>query len=121
MLGARGEHAVGLIYTLCYQIIDEHANVGLIACQNKWFSPYNLLMGIHSGHQPLPCSFLVARGTIYLACKEETSHQLGFQCVAKLGRIKKVILDSITWAIDMCIGQSRNMTQRCNLHIPRQR
>ena len=35
VLGARGEHAVGLVDALGHQVVDQHADVGLVASQDK--------------------------------------------------------------------------------------
>ena len=82
IFGTRGKHTIRLVYTLCYQIIDEYANVGFIAAEREGFAAMTRDVRIDTRHETLPRRLLIARGTIDLSGKKEAFDELRFQRMA---------------------------------------
>ena len=71
-LGARGEHAVGLVGALGDEVVDEDAGVGLGAVEReRRFAASRCQRGVDAGHQALAGGLLVAAGAVDLAGEVE--------------------------------------------------
>ena len=79
MLGARGEHAVGLGGAARGQVVDQYADVGLVAAGDPRGLALHLARGIDAGQQPLRGRFFVAGGAVDLAGEEQAFDCGGFQ------------------------------------------
>lgn len=62
VLGAAREHPIRLVRPLCHEVVDEHADVGLVAAHHKGFAPLDLEAGVSARDDALRGGFLVARG-----------------------------------------------------------
>ena len=120
VFGARGEHAIGLVYAFCYQVIDENADIGFVAAQGEGRISRATQGGIDTGHHTLAGRFLVARGTIYLTGEEKAFDLFRFERVVQLCRRKEVVFDGVARAINAQIAETRNLFQSFDLHMHRQ-
>ena len=71
VLGAAGEHAVGLGDAARDQVVDQHAEVGLVAARAPAGLAPRLQRGVDARQQPLRGRFLVAGRAVDLAGEEE--------------------------------------------------
>jgi hypothetical protein len=67
VLGAAGEHAVGLVGAAGDQVIDQHAEVGLVPARRPGLAPLHRQRRVGAGQQPLGGGLLVAGGAVDLA------------------------------------------------------
>ena len=86
ILGARGEHPVRLAADSArHQVVDHHADIGLVAPQNQRRFAANLKRRVDSRHQTLRARFLVAGRAVDLAGEEQPATSLvssdGCNCV----------------------------------------
>src|SRR4051812_1977772 len=96
MLGARGKHAIRLEASLRDQIVDEDADVRLVALKFKTALATNGERRIHPCDEPLCGCFFVTGRPVDLSGKEEPSHTLRLQPAGQLGRLDEVVLDGVT-------------------------
>ena len=74
VLGARGEHAVGLDHTLGGEVVDQHAEIGLGAVGDEiGRAPAGRQGGVDAGEQALGRRLLVAGGAVDLAGEEQAA------------------------------------------------
>ena len=71
IFGTGSKHAVGLVYALVDQVINQYTNVSLVAPKDKRILPFQLSMGINAGHQTLCSRLLISRGSIHLTSQEK--------------------------------------------------
>ena len=69
-LGARGEHAVGLVCAFRDQVINQYGGVGFRPVEDERGLARYLQSGINAGHDPLAGCFFVSAGAVNLAGKE---------------------------------------------------
>ena len=79
VFGARGKHAIRLLRAVADQVVDQHADIGLVATRRPWRFVPRSACGVEAGDQALSAGFLVAGGAVDLAGKEQTGDRLGFQ------------------------------------------
>src|SRR5688572_22355197 len=95
MLGTTGEHAIRLVRTLCYKVVDEHTDVGFLTAEDhRLFSPY-LPCCVHTGHQSLCGRFFISRRAIDLSGEKEILNFAGFERGKELGRRGKIVFDGV--------------------------
>ena len=121
VLGARGEHTIWLIYPLHHQVIYQDSDVCFVTLQDNLFEPVQLAVGIDTRHQTLRRSLLITRSAVDLTCEVESIHQLGLQRVAELCGWEVVVLYGVTWAIDVCLLQTLDLSQSLELNLLWQR
>ena len=103
VLGAAGEHPVGLFGSQGYQIIDENPDVGFGAIENHGRLLLEAPGGVDSGHEPLGGGLFVAAGAVGLAGDEQTAQALGFQGRSEIGGVEVVVLHRVAWAHDFSV------------------
>ena len=121
VFGARGEHAVGLVYSFGYQVVDQHSDVGFVAADHNGLLPCQCPVCIDSGHQTLCRRLFVPGRAIDLSGEVETCHPLGFERMVQLCGRKIVVFYGISRSVDVQIFESVDLMQRFPLHLPRQR
>ena len=121
ILCARGKHSVGLVDTLCHEIVDKHSNVCLIATKHKRLIATHSKRSIDSGYKPLPCCLFIASGTVNLTGKIEVREKFCSQGMIQLSRVEIIVFNCITWTVDLHISQRRNLVQGINLDLERKR
>ena len=79
VFGTAGEHAVRLVGALGDEIVDEDADVALVASDDQRRLLADLVHGVDTGKQALRRGFFVAGRAIDLAGEEEVFDLLGFE------------------------------------------
>ena len=72
VFGSGGKHAVWFVNSLCGEIIDEYADITLIAVHLECFVANTMQGCVDSGHGSLSSCFLIAGSSVHLSGKEET-------------------------------------------------
>ena len=126
VLGARGEHAVGLVRRLGHQVVDQHPDVGFVAAQDQLVTGAvrTAVQGqrrVDPCHQPLCGRLLVAGGAVHLAGEVEPAQMLALQRGAHLVGGKEVVLHGVAVARHLHLLQAAHGVQRRQLHLRRQR
>ena len=108
MLGAAGEHAVGLGGGLGDQVVDQDADVGLIAAEDEVGSAAcDVLGGVDAGDEALAGGFFVAAGAVDLAGEEQAARSCFVSSVARmLRRPDHVVFDGVAAAEDLGVLQA---------------
>ena len=81
-----------------HQIIDQDANIGLIAANDHGRLAFDLTRGIDPSDEALGGGFLITRGAIDLAGKEKAFDFFGLQGGVELGRGSEIVFHGIGWA-----------------------
>ena len=97
------------------QVVDQHANVGLIAAQDQRRLALDIARGIDPGDQALGGGLLVPRRAIDLPAVVQALDPLGRQRAVELSTGDRIVFDRITGAHDLCIAQGRDGAQRSDL------
>ena len=121
ILRAGGEHTVWLVNTLGDEVVDEDANIRLVARENERLFATNLADGIDSRNETLTGGLLVTRRAIDLPCHEEILENLAFEAMAELRRVEEIVFYGIARADDLHVFQTGNLLQRTELYIHGQR
>src|SRR5579864_557301 len=66
-LGPRGKHAVWLVGTLCYKVVDQNTYITIRARHYYWILAGQFTGGIDAGDETLTARFLVSGGSVDLA------------------------------------------------------
>src|SRR6266508_3985757 len=92
-----GKHPIGFRDAPSDQVINEDAQVCLVAPGPPWLPAPRLERSVDTGKQPLRRSFFVSGRTIDLTRKEQSPYRLRLQRSAEIPRIEVVVLDGIPW------------------------
>ena len=95
IFGAAGEHAVGLVDAAGDEIIDQHADVRLIAVEDERLAAGKSEGRIGAGHESLSGGFLVAGGAVDLTGEVQTGDVLRFERRLQLVGRSEVVLDGV--------------------------
>ena len=93
--GAGREHAVGLQTAGRRQVVDQHADVGLLARQDERALATHPTGRVDAGHDALRRGLLVAGRSVDLAGEKQPLHPLRLQAAAELGRLDEVVLHGV--------------------------
>ena len=121
IFGARGEHAVGLDGAVADQVVDQHADVRLVATRCPRLVAAYRSGCVEAGDQALCGRFLVAGGAVDLAGEVEPGHRFGFQRRLEAAWIEIVVLDRIARARDVRFFETADRAHQIELHVERQR
>ena len=86
VLGSRREHAVGFVHSLRYKIVDQHADVCLVALQHDRLLSLQAAVGVDARHKSLGGGLLIPGGAVYLTCKIQIVNEFGLQRVLQLNK-----------------------------------
>src|SRR5690606_37238930 len=117
VLGTGSEHTVGLGNSPCDQVVNQHANVGLVPPGIPAFQILGSTRCIQPCKQTLCCSFLVAGGSVDLPGKEQIPNRPGFQCGMHSTGIEVVVFDRVAGPHDCCVLQPPHRAQHRQLNI----
>src|SRR5680860_1465380 len=99
VLGAAGEHAIGLGDAAGDEVVDHHAEIAVGTGDTEaLLRARGHERGVDAGNKPLPRSFLIARGAVDLARQEQTRDRLGLQARVKLAWVHIVVFDGVARA-----------------------
>ena len=95
VLGAAGEHPVGLIGAFGDQVIDEYADIGFISskCEGCLFDA--VLVAVDACNKSLTCGLLVSGCPIDLTCEIEVAEVFGLKGMVQLGRREIIVFNSV--------------------------
>ena len=85
VFSSRGKHPVGFVDSFGHQVVNQHADIRLVAAKNKRLLLIKLEVRVDSGNYSLGSRFLISRGTVDLACKIQVLHVLEFESRLELG------------------------------------
>ena len=118
VLGAAGEHAIGLGDAARDEIVDHHAEIAVgardderIACARR------RARGIDAGKHPLPRCFLIAGGAVDLPGEKQPRHRLDLEARRQLARIDIVVFDGVAGTLHARLLQPRDGGEEGELHI----
>ena len=101
MLGAAGEHAVRLGRRLGDQVVDQHADVRLVAPQDEiGYAAGGVSGGVDAGDEALGGGLFVAAGAVDLPGEEQAGDLLRLQRRADLRRPDHVVFDRVAVAAE---------------------
>src|ERR1700690_506337 len=121
MLGPACEHPVGLIRSLCDQVVDENPDIGFMATKDQRGGSPSLVGGIDAGNQPLAGGFLITRSSVDLTRKKEVLNPLGLERQIKLRGRREVLFHRICWPEERRVLEPGYRVNHFQLHIERQR
>ena len=121
ILGAAGEHAVGLGHTARDQIIDHDADIGLVPPQHDFRGPRGGAGGVQTGNQPLSASLFIPGRTVDLTGQIEPRAALDLQRRRQLARIDVIVFDRIAEPEHLDLFQSGHGAQEGVLRLRRDR
>ena len=121
VLSTGSKHPVRLVDTLIDKVIDQNADIGLVAPKNKRILTRKPQDSIHTGNNTLRSSFLVTCRTIYLPGQEEIVYNPGAQRVMQVLRVKVIVLDSISRLEEHGILQTLDGVNSILLNFQRKR
>ena len=101
VFGARSEDPVGLVHAFRDQVVYHHAQVGLVAAQDKRGFAQGLKSGVDARDKPLARGFLVTGGPVHLTGHEKPRHGPRLQVVVQLGRVAIIVFDGVAGAHDL--------------------
>src|SRR5689334_19040665 len=96
MLGARREHPIRLEAALRNQIVDEDANVRLVAPQLEAAAGASPMRRVDARDEPLRGCLFVSRSAVDLPGQKEPGRALRFETPIELGRLDEVVLDGVS-------------------------
>ena len=118
--GATGEHAVWLDHALADQVVNQHAQVGLVATRRPRRLAAHLQRGVQASVQTLGGRFFVAGRAIDLAGEKQPVNLLGFKAALELARVEIVVLDGVARAQDVRVFQTLHGAHQVVLDVKRQ-
>src|SRR6266545_7912472 len=95
MLRARGEHAIRLEAPARRQIVDEHADVRLVAAEHDGFLSVAESCRVDPGKQSLRGGLFVARRTVDLAREKQSRDTVRLQAAIELRRLNEIVFDGV--------------------------
>ncbi len=101
VFGAAGEHAVGLGDPLRDQVVDEDADIGLVAGEVDGGGAGGGAGGVEAGEETLGGGFLVAGGAVDLAGEEQAGHGAQLKAVVEGAGVDEIIFDGVAGAQDL--------------------
>ena len=120
ILRPAGEHPVRLVGAAGDQIVDHHADVGLIAAQHQRLFVSDRQRRVRPGDESLGGGLFVAGGAVDLAGAKKARHPLGFQRRRQLQRRQIVVFDGVSVAEDFGLLQAGDQPQHGVLQFARQ-
>ena len=117
ILRAAGEHSVGLVHAPGDQVVDHHADVGLVAAQYQRLLAGKRQGGVDTGHQSLAGGLLVAGGAVDLSGQIQSGDALRLERRPQLFRREVVVLDGVAVAEDLRPLQPGDQPDHGVLHV----
>ena len=109
--------AVGLVRALGHKVVNERADIGLLAAQNERRLALDLPRGVHARDKALHRRLLVARRAVELSRTVQTPDMLILKRRIKGGRVDAVIFDGVGRAHDLRVLKPLDRVQHCKLHL----
>ena len=121
MLGARREHPVRLEAALRDQIVDEDADVRLVAAAARTpLVAATRARRIDAGHEALRRGLFVARRAVDLSGEKQPGDALRLERARQLGRLDEVVFDGVAGPQQHRVFEARQRVHEIRLHVARQ-
>ena len=117
VFGPRSEHAVRFFRALGDQIVDQHTDVGLASAERDGLEVPRGTCRVDARHNPLASGFLVACGSVDLACEVQALNQTCFKAVLELGGGEVVVLHGVTGTKHLGLFKPRNLSHGRQLDV----
>ena len=121
VLGARGEHAIGLADPARDEVVDHHAEISVGAADRDRRRAAGCASRIEACDKPLRRGFLVAGRAVDLAGEIEARELQAFERGAELARIDVVVFDRIAGTENRGALKAGHGVDEGGLHVLRQR
>ena len=117
IFGPAGKHAIRLRRALRDQVVNQHAQIGLVAAREPGRLVFCPPGRVQAGQQTLRGGLFITRGAIDLAGKEQPLDKPGLQPGIQLARVEKIIFDRITGADDMGLLKALDRAHQGQLRV----
>ena len=117
ILGATGEHPIGLGRSARDEIVDHDAEIGLVATRQPGVAALHRKGCVDAGEQALRRGLLVAGRPVDLAGEIEALNITGLQGRLEIARIEEVVLDRIARAGDVRLLETNDRAHQRLLDI----
>ena len=121
ILGARGEHAVGLACPERDQIVDHHADIGVGPVEHEFGRAGNRKRRVEPGNQALSRRLFIASRAVDLAGQEQPGQHAAFEGRQERARVDEIVFDGVAGLEDLRPLQPPDGADHPFLHILRQR
>mgnify|MGYP001851183347 CR=1 FL=1 len=102
---ARGHHAVGFVRSLRHEVVDEHADIRLIAPQNEGRQSAQFERRVQPRNQSLRRRLFVAARAVDLPRGVQSFHLLEFEGGEHVQRVDAVVFDGVGVSHDLAMFQ----------------
>ena len=120
VLGARGEHPIGLRRLTHDEVVDQDAQVAFVSTQHERLATRAPKRGVRAGQEPLPPRLFVAGGPVDLSCEKEARNRRNGERRIQHARLDEVVLDRVAMTHEACVLQAHAATQERLLDLARQ-
>jgi hypothetical protein len=120
ILGAAREHPVRLRNPARDEIVDQHAQIRLVAPRTPCRALSHVERRVDARQEALRRGFLVAGGAVDLAGKEQSRDRPGFERALEPARIEIVVFNRVAGPRDLGVGETADRTHQLALHVERQ-
>src|SRR5882672_12239286 len=117
ILRAAGEHPVGLGSAARYQIVDQHAEIGLASFRPPRLAPAGEQRRIGAGEQSLGRSLFVAGGAVDLSGEKQARKEFALQTEFEIARIEEIIFDGVARTRDVRALEPHDGAHELVLHV----
>ena len=108
MLGAGGEHAVGILDAFGDEVVDHDADEAVVAGEGDFGLVGGVAGGVNSGDDALSGGFFVTAGAVDLPGEEEAAEELGHQGRLELEGVGHVVFDGVARADEFGLLKARD-------------
>ena len=115
-LRARREQPIGLVYTTCDEVVDQHADVCVVASEHNRLLPMDPPHRIDPGDDTLAGRFFITRRAVDLAGEEEVLDHLHLEPGGELRRWIVVVLDCVAWSSHPRVLKAGHRVQEFHLY-----
>ena len=117
---AAREHPIRLARAARDEIVDQHADVGLVAARPPRRALLHAQRRIDAGEDALRGGLFVAGRAVDLAREEQAGDELRLQAVLQVARIEVVVLDRVAGPRHVRALEARDRAHQRELHVERQ-
>ena len=117
MLGAGGEHAVGVFDTFSHEVVDHNADEAVVAGEDDFGLIGRKAGSVDSGDDALPGGFFVAGCSVDLPGEEESGEELGHEGRAELEGVGHVVFNGVAGTNHFDVFESGNGFEGGKLNV----
>ncbi len=117
VLGAGGEHAIGLARPQGDEVVDQHAEVGLVAARTPGCFATHPAGRVDAGQQALGGRLLVTGGAVDLPGEEQPLDRPRLQRRPQVPGVEEVVFDRVARAGDHRVPEAGEGAHELELHV----